>query len=92
MGNSSQKLILPPVNLQPAVLIVRQCQILITPRTWTDSVRVPSACWRRIKTYLSLDIPSWAQGKSCNVPSQVELVGPGCGEEVFPTLREEYNI
>ena len=92
MGNSSQEFILPPVNFQPAFLIIRQCQILITPRTRADSVRMPSACWCRIKTYLSFNIPSWSQGKSRNVASQVELVGSGCGKEVFPTLGEKHNI
>lgn len=92
MRDPRQKLILPPINLNPPILIIRQGKPLITPIARTDCVGMPTARWSRIQTYLSLDVSYWAEFEGGYVAGEVMCVCTRGGEEIFLAVREEDDI
>ena len=83
MRDPRQKLALPPINLQPAVLIVRKRNPLIAPVARADGVGVAPGCGRRVEADLALDVAGGAEGEGRDVAGEVVGVGARGGVEVF---------
>lgn len=87
-GNPVQVLILPPIDLQPALLVVRNRHPLVAPRARADGVTVPAARRRRAEEQLLLDASAVAQLEACNVALQLELVRARRREHVLAAEGE----
>jgi hypothetical protein len=90
--NSSKKLVLPPVDLQPALLIVGNSDPLIAPVARRNGIAVAPARRRGIQTDLLLDGPAVAQPERGDVALQVEAVGARRGEQVPPRHGERAHV
>lgn len=83
MRHACQKLPLPPINLQPAVLIIRKRNPLVAPVARADGVGVAPGCGRRVEADLALDVAGGAESEGGDVAREVVCVGAGGGVEVF---------
>jgi hypothetical protein len=81
-GHTAKELLLPPVNLQPSLLVVRNGHPFISPRTRGHGVAVATTRWGWVEQDLALDGTRVAQRKGGDVARQVELVGARRGEQV----------
>ena len=86
-SHTSQKLLIPPINFYPSLLIVRQCQPLITPITWTDGIGMTAAGRRRVHADVLLDAANGRESEGADVAGEGEGVGARGGVEVFAAVR-----
>lgn len=80
MGNAGQKLAPPAIHLNPALLVVRQCEPLVAKIAGTDRVGVAAAGRRRVEKELPLDVTRGAESEGADVARDVEVIG-ACGSE-----------
>lgn len=83
---------LPAINLHPPLLIIRQRQPLITPRTRTDGVGVAAAGWGGVHAELAGYVARWAEGEGGDVAGEIGRVGAGGGEEVGAAVGEGDDV
>jgi hypothetical protein len=86
MSNPGQKLLIPPINLDPALLIIRQSHPFITPITRTDRVGVTAARWGRVQTYLALNVSRGAEFEGRDVAGECGRVGARGGVEIISAV------
>ena len=91
-GYTTEELVLPPIYLDPALLVVRDSQPLVAPIAGRNGVAVAPAGRRRVEADLRLDGAAIPQPEGRDVTLQIEAVGPARGEEVPPGLRQAADI
>ncbi len=90
--NPRHPLILPSINLYPAILIIRKRQPLVTPWTWADCIGMSSTGRCRIHAELTDDVACWTYTESADVASDIGRVSTCGGEEVFIAMRYKDDI
>lgn len=91
-GDAPQKLIFPPIDLNPALLVVRDSKPLIAPIARRHSIAVSAARGRRVKADLLRDGPAIAQPERGDVALQIEAVGPARREQVPPRPGQRAHV
>ena len=81
-GHPGEELVLPAVNLQPALLVVGDGDPLVGPVARDDGVAVPAAGRRGVEADLALDAAAVGEAEGGDVARQVEAVGARRGEQV----------
>lgn len=72
--NTAQELVLPPVNLDPALLVVRDGDPLVAPVAGADGVAVPAARGRGVQADLPLNVTAVVELEGGDVARHVEAV------------------
>lgn len=90
--HAAKMLVLPAVNLQPALLVVGDGDPLITPIARRDGVAVAAARRGGVETDLLLDGAAVAQAEGGDVALQVEAVGAGRGEQIAAGARQGAHV
>lgn len=90
--HARQELVLPPVNLQPSLLVVGYGHPLVGPVARRNGVAVSAAGGRGIQANLALDGAGVGQLEGGNVARQVEAVCAGGGEEVPARVGEGADV
>jgi len=92
MRHPPQELLVPAVDLQPALLVVRQRHPLIAPVARADGVGMPSARRCRVQADLALHVARGAQLEGRDVARQVRRVGPRRRVQVPAAVRERAHV
>jgi len=87
-----QELVLPPIHLQPALLVIRNSNPLIAPIARRNSIAVPTTSRRGVQQQLLLNTPVLPQSKRSHIPLQVKLVRPRRGKHVLPTKSQRADV
>lgn len=91
-GDPRQVFLMPPVNLDTPLLIIRERKPLIAPRTRAHSIRVPTTRRRRIEKNLALNRTHVANFERRDVAGEGWRVGARGREEVLAGRREKDDV
>lgn len=90
--NTSQELVLPPINLQPPLLIIRNGNPFVRPVARRNGIAMPAAGGRRIEADLALDGAAVGQLEGGDVAREVEAVRAGRSEEVAARMGQGADV
>lgn len=81
--NPRQEFILPPINLQPSLLVVRNGHPLVGPIARCHGIAVSAARGRRVQADLALNDSFIRQLESSDVAGEIETVGTRRRKEIL---------
>lgn len=90
--DSRQEFVLPPIYLQPSLLIVGNGNPLVGPIARRHGIAMPTARGRRVQADLALNDAFVRQLEGGDVAGEVEAVGARRGEEILGRVRKSTHV